>query len=277
MSDAALLPRRTGAASSSARQRAERHRLPRGARLAADAARPLLRGRRPSSTSATSSSRAASASAASRPSGRRAPTSSRAGCAPDEQARVDELADPTAALVVRADELRRLLDLHAAARPHAATGPTSRRRASTSCSSTPTFSFKVDCPSEFDCATDDECERARAARAADRLPRQGLRELPAADARPPVGARARLAGAQPGRRAGDARRAARLRGRLAQLLPGRGRDRGVPGHRAAARVGAAARAAGRLPRCTTARARAPGWRSRSGRRRRRSCRAGRWC
>ena len=42
-------------------------------------------------------------------------------------------------------------------------------------------------------------------------------------------------------------RAARLRRRLPQLLPGRGRDRGLSRHRAAADLGAPARAAGRLP------------------------------
>ena len=52
-------------------------------------------------------------------------------------------------------------------------------------------------------------------------------------------------------------RAAGLRRRLPELLPGRGRHRGVPGHRPAAHLGAPARPAGRLPRCTRAATRAP--------------------
>ena len=53
------------------------------------------------------------------------------------------------------------------------------------------FSFKVECPIDFDCAA--ACDvRARAGRAAgDRLPREGLRLLPAADARPAQPDRAR--------------------------------------------------------------------------------------
>ena len=58
-----------------------------------------------------------------------------------------------------------------------------------------------------------------------------------------------------------ARRAARLRRRPAQLLPGRRRHRGLPRHGAPARLGAPPRAAGRLPRCTTAATRASGCRS----------------
>ena len=71
---------------------------------------------RPARRAQRASSRAACASAASRSSGRRAPTSSPGRLRADEQARVDQLDDPTAALVVRASQLRRLLDLHAAAR-----------------------------------------------------------------------------------------------------------------------------------------------------------------
>ena len=58
-----------------------------------------------------------------------------------------------------------------------------------------------------------------------------------------------------------ARRAAGLRRRSTQLLPGRGGDRGVPQHRAPPRQRAPSRAARRLSRCTTARTRAPGWSS----------------
>ena len=55
-------------------------------------------------------------------------------------------------------------------------------------------------------------------------------------------------GADAGRRRHRARRAARLRRRRALVPPGRGRDRGLPRHRAPAHLAAAARAARRLPR-----------------------------
>ena len=86
----------------------------------------------------------------------------------------------------------------------------------------------------------------------DRLPRQGLRELPAADARPAGLARARLARAQPGRPRRRAGRAARLRRRPAQLLPGRGRDRGLSRHGAPAQSRCAATRRCSTTRCTTA-------------------------
>ena len=83
--------------------------------------------------------------------------------------------------------------------------------------------------------------------AGDQLPRQGLRELPPADARPPRADHARLARAPRARPRHHAGRAAGLRRRPPELLPGRGRDRGLPRHRAAAHLGAPPRAAGRLP------------------------------
>ena len=87
-----------------------------------------------------------------------------------------------------------------------------------------------------------------AARAGDRLPRQGLRQLPAVDARPDGRARTRLDGAKPGRRPRRARRAARVRRRPPQLLPGRGRDGELSRHRATTRLGSPPRAPARLPR-----------------------------
>ena len=53
--------------------------------------------------------------------------------------------------------------------------------------------------------------------------------------------------AQPGRPRHRAGRAARLRRRPAQLPPGRGRHRGLPGHRPPRRLGPPPRPAGRLP------------------------------
>ena len=87
----------------------------------------------------------------------------------------------------------------------------------------------------------------RPARARARLPRQGLRELPPAADRPRRAAQPGVDRAQPGRPRHRAARAVRLRGRPPQLLPGRGRQRGVPRHGAPARVRQAAREARRLP------------------------------
>ena len=139
----------------------------------------------------------------------------------------------------------RLLDLHAAAsvepgrttplagrRPAAVARSTSRSRSTARATSTARPASR--CPPE------------PRRRAGDRLPRQGLRQLPPADARPAGAARCRTGGAQPGRPRRRAGRAARLRGRPPQLPAGRGRDRGVPRHRAPARLGAPPRAAGRL-------------------------------
>ena len=88
------------------------------------------------------------------------------------------------------------------------------------------FSFKVDCPNDFDCAVPDVCP-PNVCRAGDRLPRR-TRQLPAADARPdgracagrPNGTRLTTTSPSSG---------ARLRRRLPQLLPGRGCDRELPG------------------------------------------------
>ena len=92
---------------------------------------------------------------------------------------------------------------------------------------------------------------ARAPRAAARLPRQGLRELPAAAARPAPAAQPALRGAQPGRPRHRARRAARLRRRPALLLPGRRRERGVPRDGAARASRCAATRGSSTTACTT--------------------------
>ncbi len=86
-----------------------------------------------------------------------------------------------------------------------------------------------------------------AACAGDQLSRQGLRQLPPAVPRPHRAGHAGMAGAP---RAGPRHRAGRDAGvhrRLPQLLPGRGRHRGLSRHRAPAHLGAPACAAGRLP------------------------------
>ena len=110
------------------------------------------------------------------------------------------------------------------------------------------FSFKVECPTDFDCAPVCDCPPEAGRRAVDRLPRQGLPVVPLAHARPPQPARPRLDGAGHARRRHRARRAARLRRGRALVPPGRGRDRGVPADRAAADVAAPPRAARRLRR-----------------------------
>ena len=46
------------------------------------------------------------------------------------------------------------------------------------------FSFKVECPTDFDCAPAPRLSRRPARAAAPQLPRQGLRQLPPPDARP---------------------------------------------------------------------------------------------
>ena len=85
-------------------------------------------------------------------------------------------------------------------------------------------------------------------RAGDRLPGQGLRQLPPPDARPARGRpRRNWRERNPADLGVTARRAARLRRRPAQLLPRRRRHRGLPGHRAPAHLGAPPRAAARLP------------------------------
>ena len=109
------------------------------------------------------------------------------------------------------------------------------------------FSFKVECPSDFDCAPPCTCPPERPPRAADRLPRQGLREVPPAHARPDGAARARVDRAHPADVGVAARRAAGLRRRRAVLPAGRGGDRGLPRHRPAPGLAAPARPARRLP------------------------------
>ena len=89
--------------------------------------------------------------------------------------------------------------------------------------------------------------RAGAARRPrDRLSREGLRELPAAAAGPDGARRARMEGAQPGRPRRRARRAAGVHGGRAELRAGRRRDRGVPRHGAASSLRPPPRDAARL-------------------------------
>ena len=83
---------------------------------------------------------------------------------------------------------RRLLALHAA--------PRRRRRAATSppagfdpLLTAVEFSFKVECPSDFDCAAGLRVPARAAGRAGDRLPREGLRVVPPLHARPAEPAR----------------------------------------------------------------------------------------
>ena len=68
----------------------------------------------------------------------------------------------------------------------------------------------------------------------------------------------RLAGADAGRPADGARRVARLRRRLSELLPGRRGDRSLSGHGAQTSLGAPPCAPARLLSCTRAATRAPG-------------------
>ena len=90
------------------------------------------------------------------------------------------------------------------------------------------FSFMAACPIDVDCRHVVACPPPELDRAAARLPRQGLRELPAAALDLLPHAQPGLDRAQPVRPRHGAARAARLRGRPALVLPGRGRQRGVP-------------------------------------------------
>ncbi len=114
------------------------------------------------------------------------------------------------------------------------------------CRRSTVFSFMARCPIDVDCRPS-PCPPEELDRAAARLPGQGLRELPAAAARPAAAAQPRLDRAQPVRPRDGAPRAARLRRRPALLLPGRGRERGVPRDAAAPHLGAPSRPPDRLP------------------------------
>ena len=61
------------------------------------------------------------------------------------------------------------------------------------------FSFKVDCPTDFDCRAGHTCLRGAPDEPSHRLPGQGLRQLPPAHPRPDGPAGAGLAGTEPGR------------------------------------------------------------------------------
>ena len=101
-------------------------------------------------------------------------------------------------LLVRTDSTRRLLALHAAPRRRRRQRR-SRRPGFDPLLASVEFSFKVECPTDFDC--EPVCDVPAGARraAGDRLPREGLRLVPRADARPAQPARARLDGAHAGR------------------------------------------------------------------------------
>ena len=182
------------------------------------------------------------------PAGRRRP--------PPRQPTSPALPDAANVLVVRTKRRGRLLALHAAPGQRRRAGRAKIRSTSPRCSTgfdpqlaEVEFSFKVECPPDFDCAPQPpDCPPDLPDSAADQLSRQGLRLLPHGDARPAEPASAGLGRdhrSRPGRRAG---RAGRLRRRPAQLPAGRGRHRGVPGDRAQPHLAAPPRAAGRLPR-----------------------------
>jgi hypothetical protein len=112
--------------------------------------------------------------------------------------------------------------------------------------STVDFSFKVECPSEFDCAPDAQLSARPDARAGDRLPGARLRQ-PAPPAAGSAGGRgAGVARAQPRRPGRRHRRGAGLCRRLLELLPGRRRHRSLSRHGAAPRLGAPSRPPARL-------------------------------
>lgn len=76
---------------------------------------------------------------------------------PDEQERVDELADPDQALVVRTDSSGDFSTYTLRLVASAARHEDPPQGFDPICSRVD-FSFKVDCPSDFDCKTDDDCE-----------------------------------------------------------------------------------------------------------------------
>ena len=93
------------------------------------------------------------------------------------------------------------------------------------------FSFKVECPTEFDCLPDNTCPPAiTQAPVIDYLAKD-YASFRDADARPDGADHPRLEGAQRRRHRRRDCRIAGLRRRPAELLPGRRRQRGLPGHR----------------------------------------------
>ena len=126
------------------------------------------------------------------------------------------------------------------------------------------FSFKVDCPTDFDCRRATICPPSDRPAHRHRLPRQGLRDLPAARC---------STGWRCSRRTGASGTPADAGIALVELLayvgddlalpPGRRRDRGLPRHRAPAGLGASATPGSSTTRCTTAATRGPGSRSSS--------------
>ena len=217
---------------------------------------------------------------------------------------VDAVDDLPRTLVVRTDGARRFLDLHAA--PSSPSSGSDQPPAGFDPKlSSIEFSFKVECPSDFDCAQHAACPPAPRAQPGHRLSRQGLPGLPPPDARPAEPARAGLDRTLGRRSRHDAGRAARLCGRQS-LATARTRSPTRPispprasASRCAATPGwsttACTRAAMRAPSCTstspgrtstlpggtqllTARAESAG-RGRAGQPRaaRRASRPARWC
>ena len=108
--------------------------------------------------------------------GRRGVRAAAGGDAPAEQALFAALPEPDHVLVVRADRYGdyspyalRLVRSATDATPPQGFDPRLAEIA---------FSFKVECPSDFDCTPVVACPRRAAGRAGHRLPGQGLRELP---------------------------------------------------------------------------------------------------
>ncbi len=141
-----------------------------------------------------------------------------------------------------------------------------------------TFSFRPGCPVDVAPTPGGRRRRARPrARRSTTWPR--TTRASAAPARPRAAAQPALRGAEPGRPRRRARRAPRLRRRPALVLPGRGRERGVPRDGAPRGSRCAATRASSTTACTRARTRRPSSTSPSARaaRRPRSCpRARRW-
>ena len=186
--------------------RCDDQRRPRGDRGAAGVQRDRLRSRstpRPADAARrTSSTRSRASPAASRPARARPRTT----CVVEGGVRIRGIA--VASVVSdgqRADRHRRpgrrLLDVQRCAwspRPRATEPPAGFDPALAAVA----FSFKVACPTTFDCRGPADDVRRAASPRADRLPRQGLRQLPPPRRRPARAHAAGLARPQPRRRAG---------------------------------------------------------------------------
>ena len=147
-------------------------------------------------------------------------------------------------VTLKTDQKRRLFDLHPAARDLRRGQRCAARVRSDARGGVVLVQGEL--PERFRLRARRRVRTAQSAGAAHQLPRQGLRELPQAAVRSPGGDDAGVARAQSGGPRRHARRAAGLCRRSAELLPGRGGDRGVPQHRAQPRQRAPARAPRRL-------------------------------